>query len=174
MKLVGLLLIILLTSATGLLLIYIYFGPENSNDKEEFFFGVSFGQETVEEAKLLIDKVKDYTNLFLINSWGISTNETALDEVCEYAVEADLNFMVFFLWVSRLIYPWHQTWLDTAKERWGDNFLGVYLFDEPGGKQIDTGGWNEEMVQVSKTCQTTARQQTSSSTAYRRLISQKT
>jgi hypothetical protein len=148
MKLVGLLLIILLTSATGLLLIYIYFGPENSNDKEEFFFGVSFGQETVEEAKLLIDKVKDYTNLFLINSWGISTNETALDEVCEYAVEADLNFMVFFLWVSRLIYPWHQTWLDTAKERWGDNFLGVYLFDEPGGKQIDTGGWNEEMVQV--------------------------
>jgi hypothetical protein len=56
--------------------------------------------------------------------------------------------MVLFSFVSRVIYPWHQTWLDTAKERWGDKFLGVYLFDEPGGNQIDTGGWNEEMVQV--------------------------
>jgi hypothetical protein len=32
----------------------------------------------------------------------------------------------------------------------GDKFLGVYLFDEPGGKQIDTGGWNENIVQVFK------------------------
>ena len=58
--------------------------------------------------------------------------------------------MVFFSWVSRIIYPWHQNWLDTAKTRWGDKFLGVYLFDEPGGNQIDTGGWNEDWVEVFK------------------------
>jgi hypothetical protein len=109
------------------------------------FFGVSFGGKTADEAKLLIDKVKGYTNFFLVNSWDVSTNETALNEVCDYAVKADLDFMVFFSWVSRVIYPWHQTWLDMAEARWGDKFLGVYLFDEPGGKQIDTGGWNEEM-----------------------------
>ena len=113
---------------------------------DDFFFGVSFGQESVEEAKALIDKVKNYTNLFWLGSWSITTNETALNEVCDYAANANLHFIVFFSWVSRIVYPWHQTWLDTAKDRWGDHFLGVYLFDEPGGKQIDTGGWNVDMV----------------------------
>ncbi len=145
-RIVVLLLAILLLSAT--LWYAILNHSWQTSAHEDFFFGVSFGQETVEEAKSLIDEVKDYTNLFWIGSWNITTNETALNEVCDYAAEADLDFMVFFLWVSRIVYPWHQTWLDTAKDRWGDHFLGVYLFDEPGGTQIDTGGWNEEMVPV--------------------------
>jgi hypothetical protein len=52
-----------------------------------------------------------------------------------------MHFMVFFDFISRVGYPWHQTWLDTAEERFGDKFLGVHLFDEPGGKQIDLGYW---------------------------------
>src|SRR4030067_2924975 len=111
------------------------------------FFGVSFGGKTAGEAKLLIDKVKGYTNFFLVNSWDLSTNETALNEVCDYATKANLHFMVFFDFVSRITYPWHQTWLDMAEERWGDKFLGVYLFDEPGGNQIDKGKWSGEMTQ---------------------------
>jgi hypothetical protein len=141
-----LLLVILLVSVASLyMVIYCCW---KSNIDGEFFFGVSFGQETVEEAKILIDKVKDYTNLFWIGSWNITTNQTALTAVCDYAADSGLSFLVFFSFVSRVVYPWHQTWLDTAKARWGDKFLGIYLFDEPGGKQIDTGGWNEEMVQV--------------------------
>jgi len=147
MKRIVVLLLVILLLSVALSYTVIYCGWKTSVD-DAFFFGVSFGQETVEEAKLLIDKVKDYTNLFWVGSWSITTNETALNEVCDYAAKADLNFIVFFSFVSRVAYPWHQTWLDTAKERWGDKFLGVYLFDEPGGKQIDTGGWNEEMVQV--------------------------
>lgn len=149
MKLVSLLLIALLVSAASVVLICVYIRSLSATAKD-FFFGVSYGQETVAEAKLLIDKVKDYTNLFWIGSWGIATNETALNEVCDYAAKADLHFIVFFSWVSRVAYPWHQTWLDTAKDRWGDKFLGVYIFDEPGGKQIDIGGWNEAMVRVFK------------------------
>jgi hypothetical protein len=148
MKLSALLLLSILIISVSLPIIYIYYRTRDATVKDEFFFGVSYGQNTAAEAKLLIDKVKSYTNMFLVNSWNITTNETALNEVCDYAAKADLNFMVFFSFVSRVIYPWHQTWLDTAKERWGDKFLGVYLFDEPGGKQIDTGGWNEEIVQV--------------------------
>ena len=135
--------IALLVSALCLPIVYFHYKIRDEASKENLLFGVSFGLNTTSEAKLLIDKVKGYTNLFLINSWDISTNETALNEVCEYAVKADLNFMVFFDFVSRVIYPWHQTWLDTAKARWGDKFLGVYLFDEPGGKQIDLGQWRE-------------------------------
>ena len=148
MKLAGLLLIVLLISATGVVSIYLYWGTFNAARNDDFFFGTSYGQETAEEAKLLIDKVKNYTNFFWVGSWNITTNETALNEVCDYAAKADLNFIVFFSFVSRIIYPWHQTWLDTAKEKWGDKFLGVYLFDEPGGRQIDTGEWNDDMRQV--------------------------
>jgi hypothetical protein len=137
MKLSGLLLLAVLIISAGLPYIYVYYRISSATDKTEFFFGVSFGQDTAEEAKLLIDKVKDYTNLFVINSWAISINETALNEICEYAVKADLKFMVYFDLISRITYPWHQKWLDTAKERWGDKFLGIYLYDEIGGKQID-------------------------------------
>jgi len=138
MKLSALLLLSILIISVSLPIIYIYYRTRDATVKDEFFFGVSYGQNTAAEAKLLIDKVKGYTNMFLINSWDITTNETALTEVSDYAAEANLKFMVFFDYISRITYPWHQTWLNTAKEKYGDKFLGVYLQDEPGGKQIDT------------------------------------
>ncbi len=106
-------------------------------ETDEFYFGVSFGDQHAEEALPLIDKVKDYTNLFLIGSWNVTTNQTALNMVCDYAAGSGLKFIVYFDFISRVAFPWHQQWLDTAKERWGDKFLGVYLRDEPGGKQIE-------------------------------------
>ncbi len=105
------------------------------------FFGVSFGGNTTSQAKLLIDKVKGYKNFFIINSWDVAINETALNEICQYVVDTDMHFMVFFDFISQRHYEWHQTWLDTAEERFGDKFLGIYLYDEPGGKQIDVGYW---------------------------------
>ena len=111
------------------------------------FFGVSFGGKTVSEAKLLIDKVKGYTNFFLVNSWDLNTNETALDEVCNYAAEAGLNFIVFFDYIA--LHPglplssWHGEWVITAKDKWPEKFLGIYIYEEPGGKQIDTKLFDE-------------------------------
>ena len=140
-------------------LIYFQNAVKNSPSNEEFFFGVTFGGNTTSEAKLLIDKVKDYTNLFVVDSWDIAVNETALNEICEYAVNDSLNIMVYFnfifynytnqfgnfynstTWDLFGVSPWHMTWLNTARERWGNKFLGIYLYDEPGGKQIDTGYW---------------------------------
>ena len=136
MILVVLLVICLFASIT-----YVFHLMFNYSSPRDVFFGVSFGLNTTAEAKLLIDKVKDYTNLFVINSWAISTNETALNEICNYAVEAELHFMVFFSFVSHFTYSWHIPWLEAAKERWGEYFLGIYLYDEPGGKQIDKDHW---------------------------------
>jgi hypothetical protein len=137
MKRKGLLLIVIITIAS---LAFIYAQStswEASIEEDESFFGVSFGGQTAQEAKVLIDKVKNYTNFFIIGSYDLSTNETALNEVCDYAAQANLKFLVYFDFISRIAYPWHQTWLDTAKEQWGDKLLGIYLRDEPGGKQID-------------------------------------
>ncbi len=133
------LLAILLVAAIGIPVVYD--GYIKNENRDEFFFGVSFGGNTTAEAKLLIDRVKDYTNLFIINSYDISIDEGSLDEICQYLVDSDMYFMVFFDWISRQWYLWQQTWLDTAEERFGDKFLGVYLYDEPGGRQIDTGFW---------------------------------
>jgi hypothetical protein len=145
-------LIALLVSAIVLPIVYIHSTSEKKAVNEEFFFGVTCGLNTTSEAKLLIDKVKGYTNLFVVDSWDISTNETALDEICDYAVNAKMSIMVFFDFIGIANYPyaWHQQWLDSARDRWGDRFLGVYLYDEPGGRQIDEGQWDggEEVKRI--------------------------
>ena len=135
MKCWGLFLVFLLVLVAFLPVFYLYMQPVQVGD-DEFYFGVSFDGESAEEAFPLIDKVKDYTNLFVINAWGITTNQTALDMVCDYTADSGLFFIVFFAFISRTTYPWHQQWLDEATQRWGDKFLGVYLNDEYGGKQI--------------------------------------
>jgi len=138
-----LLLSALLVTAVSLPIIYVHNENKKEASNEEFFFGVSFGGNTINEAELLIDKVKDYTNLFIVNSWDISKNETALNEICQYAVDSNLNIIVYFDYVFYNPKPWLwlNSWMDTTKERWGDQFLGIYLYDEPGGNQIDTGQW---------------------------------
>jgi hypothetical protein len=122
-------------SLVSLLVVY-YQSGENSS--EDFFFGVTCGSTVIDEYKFLIDRVKHYTNLFVVNSWDIATNETALTKVCEYAINADLNIMVYFNSISS---DWHLDWLIEAKEKWGTRFLGVYFFDEPGGSRIDGDSW---------------------------------
>jgi hypothetical protein len=165
--------------------VYSYYKVKDEASNDDFFFGVAFGGNTTSQAEQLIDKVKDYTNLFIINSWDITANETALTEICDYAVNADMNVMVYFSfvfynytdqegnnlisgpledreeslvfynytyqsgsvynsssWAALGIDPFHMPWLNKTRERWGDKFLGVYLYDEPGGKQIDTGFWD--------------------------------
>ena len=124
-----------------------YWKYSNAEEKnEDNFSGVSFGGKTADEAKLLIDRVKKYTNFFLVNSWDITINETALNEVCDYAADANLSFMVFFDFISlddKIGYLFHKEWVSLAEKKWGKKFLGIYIFEEPGGKQIDTGLFDE-------------------------------
>jgi hypothetical protein len=128
---------------SAILLPVAFFNQINNevNTNEKFFFGVMYGSKTTSEAKLLIDKVKDYTNLFIVGSWDISINETALTEVCDYAVDAEMYVIVYFDFLPFVTFPWLRTWLENTNERWGEKFLGIYLYDEPGGHQIDTNQW---------------------------------
>jgi len=96
-----LVLVALIASAIALPVIYMQFFDCASFAEDKFFFGVSYGGKTVSHAKLLVDKVKGYTNLFVVNSWEIcgASNETLLDEVCDYAIDAGLSVMVYFNFV---------------------------------------------------------------------------
>ena len=136
MKHLGLLLIaIIAVSAVLLPAAYLSSVNQGVKPKDEFFFGVTYGQDTVEGAKLLIDKVQSYTNVFVVDSMPISNNESELNADCNYAAAKNLSFFVYFF--SLYGSDWQREWVVTAKQTWGDKFLGVYLRDEPGGRQID-------------------------------------
>jgi hypothetical protein len=83
---------------------------------------------------MLVERVKPYTNLFVVDSIVINKNETALDELCDYAVTSGLHVIVYF---GDFSFPWQLTWINATKQRLGDWFLGVYYYDEPGGIQLD-------------------------------------
>jgi hypothetical protein len=110
--------------------------PTRSVSSEPVYVGVSFCGNTVAETKLLIDKVKTYTNLFVLQSGPISLNMTETTEICDYATSQGLNIIVYFGWFNPA-YPWQYPWVQNAPQRYGDKFLGVYYYDEPGGIQLD-------------------------------------
>lgn len=108
--------------------------------------GIAFCGNTTTEAKLLIDKTKSYTNLFVLDSGGgpISHNRTQIEEICDYATSQGLKVIINVgtvyvdSWFWRTIPVENIT--DSWQQRWGDKFLGLYYNDEPAGIQLD-GNW---------------------------------
>jgi len=101
-------------------------------------------------------RVKDYTNLFVLQSGPVSENETATNEICDYAVDAGLDIIVYFGDLQPKILLdkdllWRLSWLSTAKQYWGDKFLGVYYYDEPGGNWLDYDRWSTLFEATSNT-----------------------
>ncbi|MCL1977333.1 MAG: hypothetical protein FWG55_04400 [Candidatus Bathyarchaeota archaeon] len=100
---------------------------------DEVYVGVTYGGSSIQEAKELIDKVKDYTNLFSLTTGDLRTDRAFAEEIGDYAIASNLNYAVFAGLSDRGI----GHWLNEAKERWGEHFTGVYYNDEPGGKILD-------------------------------------
>ena len=109
----------------------------------EFFVGVEFAYSgNANDLKSLVDKVKNYTNLFVIGSLEISFNQTALNEACDYVVNSGLYLIVFLTDSTEYHYVNNYTifdWGAEAKKKYGDMLLGIYRYDEPGGNQLDKG-----------------------------------
>ncbi len=105
-----------------------------SLNNKTFYVGVTYGGNNTQDAKTLIDKVANYTNLFVLQSGVLKNNATAVNEVGDYAVAKGLHFAAYF---DVLTSADKAEWVGTAKQRWGDMFAGVYLGDEPGGKFLD-------------------------------------
>lgn len=125
--------------------------PVESTSSQKPYVGVAFGGNTVEEAKALIDRTKNYTNLFILQSGPISYNETAITEICNYATASGQSIIVYFGDLAPNILAqrglsWRTTWVTNAKTAYGSQFLGIYYYDEPGGIYIDANktaskGW---------------------------------
>lgn len=106
-----------------------------NTDDQPVYLGVTYGGSNVDGAKLLIDEVKNYTNLFIVQSSELEKNITALNSVCNYAVNSGLYIIVYFSAV-----PTYRQYISdfyAGADVWGKNLLGIYFDDEPGGKMLD-------------------------------------
>ncbi len=120
----------------GLVAVISYTGSGgNGKEQKPFYVGVTYGGDNVQGAKTLIDKVANYTNLFILQSGQLKNDADAVQEVGDYAVAKGLHFAAYF---DTITSPEVATWVGTAEQRWGEMFAGVYLGDEPGGKMLET------------------------------------
>jgi hypothetical protein len=100
----------------------------------DVFVGIEIGYDNVDDFIRFVDEVEDYINLVVIGSLNITTSATKLITVGDYLHSKGLYFIPFMFFKEYLDQP---DFFQVAKERWGEHFLGLYLSDESGGKQID-------------------------------------
>lgn len=101
-----------------------------------FYLGVTYGGDSVAEAKQLIDKVKGFTNLFVLQSGSLMNDFDATEQICDYAVKSGLNIMLYYGTIDYIDAKCYQL-VNLAQQRWSSHFLGLYFNDEPGGKALD-------------------------------------
>lgn len=119
---------------TVVALLLVGYDAFKSAETPEAYVGVAYCGNTVEAGKQLIDKVRGYTNLFVLQSGELQRNLAYVDELGDYAVSSGLCFLPYF---GNFVELTMSAWIETAKEKWGTRFLGVYYSDEPGGKMLD-------------------------------------
>ena len=99
------------------------------NSKPEFFVGVEYAidNKDVDACKALVDRTKNFTNLFVVDSFHITRDLIALNEICDYVYDAGLYFLVHFvspigegLQLQYNFFP--HMWIIDAKEKYGDKF----------------------------------------------------
>jgi len=106
----------------------------NNPQNKKFYVGVTYGGSSIEEAKELIDKVKNHTNLFILASGTLQKSGFYMNEIGDYAISSNLNYAIYG---STSNWATTNEYLIEAKERWGEHFIGVYYNDEPGGEMLD-------------------------------------
>jgi hypothetical protein len=131
-----LVIILILVPATVFVVHYSLLG-ENKETKP-FYVGVTYCGNSTEEAKTLIDRVKNCTNLFVLQSGPLQQFPDKINEIGDYAVSSGMYLMVYF-GVDK--WGFLNNWSETYEDRWGDRFLGIYYGDELGGKMIDHEVW---------------------------------
>jgi hypothetical protein len=104
--------------------------------------GIDIGYGNEEDALGQIDKVSSYVNLIVLGSLNLTRDTEKLTRVCDHIYLKGLHFIVYVGFGEEAEAPPRgpdSQFFVNAMERYGDKFLGVYLFDEVGGKLIDGG-----------------------------------
>ena len=95
----------------------------------------------LQKLNFLVDRVKNYTNLFVIQSGPLQENANEIIEICDYAAKSGLHTLVYFS--SSQNRQQLVTSFFSKAQAWQSD-LGIYFDDEPGGKMLDNG-WAVQM-----------------------------
>ena len=113
-----------IVSATLIFFLFTQILLTGNAENGPFYVGVAFNGDTVAEAKLLMDRVQKYTNLFVLGMTPVSQNETATNEVCDYATSRGLSIIVNFGYFSQnpsspaeafRQWPWQHSWVEATQ-----------------------------------------------------------
>jgi hypothetical protein len=105
----------------------------SKDGKTDVYVGVDVAYEDLAATEQLVDKISSYANLLVIGCTGITYNETRLNEICQYILDRNMSFIVYTDIPGKV----SQQWIENAKTQWGNSFLGLYVTDEIGGRQLD-------------------------------------
>jgi predicted protein tyrosine phosphatase len=129
--------VLVVTLLLALIFATLFFQDRPTRTEDKAFIGIMAGHPTVDEIIDFVDEVKEYVNLIIVSELSITTNSSALYTVFDYLYSQDLYFIPFMAFEEKIDDP---NFFKTAESRWGNHFIGVYTFDEPGGKQLDFEG----------------------------------
>ena len=103
------LIIIILTATVSLVVSYTQ--SSSNTQKSSVYVGVAFCGNTTAQAKALIDRVKTYTNVFVLDCGinPISDNLTAAREISDYAVNAGLYHYYKFRHLDTATVVWKSS-----------------------------------------------------------------
>ena len=126
----------LLIAALGVVLLV-----DKPRGEIDIFVGMDIGYGDEETAMKLIDEVSDYVNLIIIGSLDVTMYTENLTRVCDHMYNKGLSFIIYvgFGEGAEDAPPRGPSaeFFANAIQWYGDKFLGVYLFDEVGGKLMD-------------------------------------
>ena len=127
---------------------------QSISQNDPVYVGVTFCGNTTAQGKALIDRVKTYTNLFILGSGinPISRNLTAAREICDYAINASLYVIIDLGAWDGHFWPQEIQFYNQSKYLYGDKFLGVYYDDEPAGVELDYN-WTKALLDYNMRAQ---------------------
>ena len=110
-------------------------------DTIDIYVGLSIGYGDEQTAIKQIDKVANYVNLIILGSLNVTTDTETLSRVCDHIYQKGLHFIVYVAFGEGSENapprgPAPRFFMEAAK-KYDDKFLGVYIFDEVGGKLMD-------------------------------------
>lgn len=108
------------------------------------YVGIDVAYDNEEMVYKIADAVKGYVNLIILGSLNVTTDTAKLTRVCDYLYQQGFSFIIYIGFAAESSQPSYlppagpssQFFID-GMQRWGDKLLGVYVFDEAGGKYID-------------------------------------
>jgi hypothetical protein len=103
------------------------------------YVGVDVGFGGENDVYRIADAISGFTNLIIIGSSNVTSNTSELIRVCDYLYQKGFSFIVY-VGFGKNVYPPdgpEADFFNTTVKQWGDKFLGAYIFDEVGGKQLD-------------------------------------